>query len=279
MTEAEWITFLQRPEIAAFNQAMLANPDDDLPRLVFADWLDENCPDQRICAVIRQSMNGKVNPIPFLPTPADVSLCAERGRLSLTLERDQPPPEDHGCRVLWESGWVGGVIFNNPSPPTVFEWLIHPRMDSVEMLTVFEAGVEVVALVAGADHLTAVRHLNLSLCDFGSDGARTLAASPHLHNLRSLDLSSNPIGDAGLAALAASPLFARLDKLSVGTCVITVAGMRALAASPRFADPRPFELWLAGNQFGDGSPPDTEGLPKTLAAAIINGWEWSLDLR
>ena len=37
MTEAEWIAFFRRPEIPAFNAAMLEHPDADLPRLVFAD--------------------------------------------------------------------------------------------------------------------------------------------------------------------------------------------------------------------------------------------------
>ncbi len=32
VTEGRWIAFLQRPEIPAFNRAMLINPDDDLPR-------------------------------------------------------------------------------------------------------------------------------------------------------------------------------------------------------------------------------------------------------
>jgi uncharacterized protein (TIGR02996 family) len=310
MTEAEWITFLQRPEIAAFNQAMLANPDDDLPRLVFADWLDENCPDERVCKVVRESMSGRSVDMTCLAVPGEVRVTARRGRLHLTLGVNAPPRESAQWPI-WDAGWVGGVRLYTTPPAEIRGWLLHPQMSGVEWLEVIDAGehdagVEIVTLVTTAHHMTAVRHLDLSMSSFGSDGARTLAACPHLtglttlkisdtevgeagaralaaspylHKLRSLDLSSNPIGDAGLAALAASPLFARLDKLSVGTCGITVAGMRALAASPRFADPRPFELWLAGNQFGDGSPPDTEGLPKTLAAAIINGWEWSLDLR
>lgn len=56
MSEAEWIVFLQRPEIPAFNRAMLDNPDDDLPRLVFADWMDENCPDTAVNAAVRESV-------------------------------------------------------------------------------------------------------------------------------------------------------------------------------------------------------------------------------
>src|SRR5262249_11434951 len=31
---------------AAFLAAIIANPDDDTPRLVYADWLDENLPDK-----------------------------------------------------------------------------------------------------------------------------------------------------------------------------------------------------------------------------------------
>src|SRR5262245_34623677 len=119
MTEAEWIAFLQRPEIPVFNRAMLANPTDDLPRLVFADWLDENCPDTRICDVVRQSMSGRPCMMHFLPVPSGVNVHAERGRLELQLEPNPPPPAGHGCRAMWESGWVGHVWLRNSSPATV----------------------------------------------------------------------------------------------------------------------------------------------------------------
>lgn len=261
MTEAEWIAFLQRPEIPVFNRAMLANTDDDLPRLVFADWLDENCPDKRICAAVRQSMNGKSHPIQFLTTPTDVSVSADRGRLTLTLERDQPPPDEHGCRALWESGWVGGVRLNSPSSAAVRAWLTHSGMASVDWLAVIQSGTEVGETIAAADHLTELRDLSLSLSFLGSGGTRAVAAAklpalrsldlfhcrltdedaieiasaPTLASLTALDLADNEIGPTGARALANFPHLIRLQSLRLAYNGIGNEGMAAIAGSESFA--------------------------------------------
>jgi len=133
--------------------------------------------------------------------------------------------------------------------------------------------------LANCSHLTGLIALMLPGTRTREDGVRSLAESPHLPDLRELDLSSNPIGDTGLIALVSSPLFARLDKLSLGKCGITVVGLRALAASPRFADPRPLELWLTDNAFGEEVQAEADGWPKTLAATVRNALSWAIDMR
>ncbi len=100
MTEAEWIAFLQRPEIPAFNRAMLANPDDDLPRLVFADWMDENCPDDFFNRFIRESITSQ-NHIAFRVGYGSESrlLDFDRGRIYASLYSRSPPPKRRELRV------------------------------------------------------------------------------------------------------------------------------------------------------------------------------------
>lgn len=93
MTEAEWIAFLQRPEVPAFNRAMLDNPDDDLPRLVFADWMDENCPDTAVNAAVRGSIVGarKVTAWPGQEESRGVRLEFIRGRVRARVESQLRP--------------------------------------------------------------------------------------------------------------------------------------------------------------------------------------------
>jgi uncharacterized protein (TIGR02996 family) len=74
--------------------------------------------------------------------------------------------------------------------------------------------------------------LELSDSHVGDRGARILAGSPNLPNLRELDLEYNDIGDAGAGALADSPHLAGLTRLALSGNHIGEDGALALAQSP-----------------------------------------------
>jgi uncharacterized protein (TIGR02996 family) len=117
VTEAEWIAFLARPEIPAFNRAMLENPDDDLPRLVFADWMEENHSHSRFVRQVGMSIRrpNDVLHCPAFPELRGVKAGIWRGRLALKfvpvagisvrLSRD----ELRFLRVVLDSSWLGRI--------------------------------------------------------------------------------------------------------------------------------------------------------------------------
>ena len=73
---------------AAFLAAIIANPDDDLPRLVFADWMDENCPDTAVNAAVRGSITNEHKQVVW-PAQREVrafQLDCVRGRVRLMMK-------------------------------------------------------------------------------------------------------------------------------------------------------------------------------------------------
>lgn len=147
MTEAEWIAFLQRPEIPAFNRAMLVNPDDDLPRLVFADWVEENHPHRRFVKQLRLSVNRPQDVLhcPAFPTVRGLFAGLWRGRLALKLrsvsgfEIQFLRQEMAFLRVALGSGWVGRIsldvrgmdgVVTSPECVEVIRW---PEIEWLEI--------------------------------------------------------------------------------------------------------------------------------------------------
>lgn len=267
MSEAEWIAFLQRPEIPAFNRAMLDNPDDDLPRLVFADWMDENCPDTEVNAVVRRSITGddKRELWPGLPQDGDVQLGLVRGRALLRIDSDDRPSGRRTPRFIWEavwrSGWVDTLLNGSTKFETLRDWW---RNDPME-------GVREVALIA--HHLSArrlrsllssprLKHLSslglacwrfpeefvaaitrscvlprLRSLAINSDGLQfeqftELLVSAPLEKLEDLTITGTCLGDHGAAALAVCPSLANLRTLLFDDRALTAVGAAILADSP-----------------------------------------------
>ena len=114
MTEAEWIAFLARPEFPAFNRSMLENPADDLPRLVFADWVEENHPHRRFVRQLRLSVTRPHDVLhcPAFPEVRGLHAGLWRGRLALEfrtvagIEVGLRREEMDFLRVVLSSGWL-----------------------------------------------------------------------------------------------------------------------------------------------------------------------------
>ncbi len=249
----------------AFLQAIREAPDDDGPRLVYADWLDEH---------------GQPDRAEF------IRVQCERAR------RDEEDPRARALhqragellRAHWEE-WVGPLrAATRPLGPRFGEgWLTRGyspgglakfRRGFVDTLTLgteeflTRADVlarllplrELVLIGAGrrAEALAAAPYLDgVEVLAFGdyfddplkADGARALADSPHLGRLQRLVLARNDIADAGMEALAAAPWLRGLRQLNLVDNGLSDVGIRALAASPYPTRLR--GLNLAGNSLGD----------------------------
>ncbi len=139
--------------------------------------------------------------------------------------------------------------------------------------------------LAAMSQVARLRELNLSQCDFDTEGALALARSRHLDNLEELHLapceesyemwkgisgrdfalelskpeylpallclniSNQMIGDDGIRALTKSPRFARFQKLTLMHQGFSDDGLIALASSPY--TPKLQALNLAWNPIGD----------------------------
>lgn len=219
----------------AFLRDILAHPDDDAPRLIFADWLEE------------QGDAGSVARAEFI-------------RIQCSLAGDNPPDQQraqlHRCQQQILEEW--GKVWVRPIRRLVQTWEFHRGfIDEVSMSPeVFLARADQlfrrapiqhldlwagygeasfssrqpvnVAALADNEYLRRLRSLDLSANLLESRDVRALVVSQHLTNLLALDLSNNRIGDGGVRALASSSVLGRLWTLNLRNNDIGANGLRVL---------------------------------------------------
>jgi uncharacterized protein (TIGR02996 family) len=269
-------------------RAVREAPEDDGPRLAYADWLEANGEAARAelirvqCQLARLPPEGeqaaalhkrerallKANEAAWrAPLPHDQAIVwgpFERGFVA-SVEVDPPEGEPfagpnvrrllarvaEGCA----QAPITRLHFFGPTPANaqaLARWPCLAGFTSLHLEIDPDAGVCIEAIgaraLARSPHLANLRQLNLGVQEIGPEGARALADSPHLGRLTDLDLSGNDIGDAGVRALASSPGLASLTNLDLSDNEITDEGVRALADSPHLSALQ--VLNLKDNDFG-----------------------------
>jgi uncharacterized protein (TIGR02996 family) len=209
----------------AFLSAIAAAPDDDLPRLVYADFLDEHGEAER-AEFIRVQIELARLPV---DDPRRVELVyREQGLLA-------------GHKVAWGIPGLQGVQeFRRGFVEyvrTPAEWLIaHPdRLDearTVRNLRIVNAGNHGTAL-ARLPGLERIKHLDLQNTFFG--GAFSIPLffdNARLDRLTALSLGNCRLWDEHLTELARSPVAPRLRRLALWGCPFGDEGAAVLADSP-----------------------------------------------
>jgi uncharacterized protein (TIGR02996 family) len=258
-----------------FLKTILDAPDEDPPRLVYADWLEENGdPDRAEFIRIQCEL--------FQLGERDPRRARLRAREQFLLRENQmvwirqlPELED----AHWESferGFVGMVRFESAesfaaqadrvfASAPVREARFHrmyqdgarrlarsPHLARVRILdledgnAIGNVGLEA---LAASPFLAGMTALRLRSNAIGPAGVRALANSPHVGALADLSLDNNAVYDEGVRAIGVSPRLAQLARLSLGWTRCGDPAVAALADSPYLAGLR--WLYLSGNQIGD----------------------------
>lgn len=212
---------------AAFLRMIAASPEDNVPRLVFADWLQEHGDDDRAEFIREQIRLHHLSQ----DDPEHPSLRAKVRAMLDEHRREwvEDLPEWARKSARFERGFVREIS------GTAQEWLDDART----LLERFPIRVVSLREVTGHLHKLAAQRelLNLTVLDLrfnhiGDEGVDILAGSEYLQNLHTLHLWYNNIGDVGANMLARSPWLKNLRVLSLGGNEITDRGAEALAASP-----------------------------------------------
>jgi uncharacterized protein (TIGR02996 family) len=273
-------------------QALLAaiweNPHDDLPRLVYADWLEET-------GDAVQSARAE-----FIRVQCELAKLDEWD--------DRRPPLEKREQQLWKKyakEWKaelpadlrkrGGFRRGFPDPPVrelridkflaltpddlaaaplwnfhllpnirkLGELVSSPnllRVGTLDLRSWLEQPEDAAQFVSSA-HLRNLAALNVGWSRLGDQGLAEFAtATATLPSLRALDLECSDLTDTGVQALAGSPLVGQLQVLKLGSNHIGVAGIEAPFRSPHPAALRDLDLQ------GVGVP--GAGLHDAMAAAI-----------
>ena len=211
----------------AFLQAIVEEPDEAAPRLVFADWLDDHGEADRAEFIRLQCLLAD----PPAPRPHPAAL-AELERRTAVLLAEHEERWTHGLRgrvAYW--AFHRGFVEEVGAATAGFVEHSAVLFQLAPLREVHLWDHTAIPLLADCPHLGRLRHLDLSGSPLEGD-VRVLAESPHLAGLPGLNLGSTNLGDSAAGILARSPYLAELRELYLANNPIGDAGAGALAASP-----------------------------------------------
>jgi uncharacterized protein (TIGR02996 family) len=278
---------MNEPE--AMLRLIMASPDQDGPRLIYADWLAE-----------RRDPRGEF--------------------IRLQCELNRMPPGD-ARRAEWQSAadillkthqneWIGalkglvsGYRFHRGFVETIFidalSFLqsaeaifraapirhVHlldisghisavarsPHLERLAGLTIFasHAGDQVARAVAASQRVCNLRELNLGRNRIGDEGVAALVQSKTLTNLANLDLSENNLAEAAAFSLASAGILAKLTTLNLDHNFIGTSGAHAVLSTDRL--PSLHALRLGHNRITQFLPLDDARTLRRLRSFNLAG--------
>jgi uncharacterized protein (TIGR02996 family) len=238
---------------AAFLDAIAEAPDDDLTRLAYADWLEENGDGDQLARaeLIRVQCEADClrewDPRRRLLLRRANAIVRKHGRAWLAPLRKKGLP--------WHWSFRRGFVEHVEAKAVFFGYEAEKLFQAAPLLRAVkfpEASNEIEELLESplVARLTEIDLSSMCVCgDCPIDeDQRVLIASPLVAGLRVLRLRDDRVDDETAIALAASPHLANLRKLDLGWNLIRAAGMRALATSPHLTGLT--DLDLSSNMLG-----------------------------
>jgi len=234
------------PAHEPFLRAICAAPDDDAPRLVFADWLDETGDPERAEFIRRHVQLGRdpdADGVERLckdmfrwksrawvaDLPGSAALWAELA--ATTRPQATPSPEVGGERgeTAYPETWVGchpsPADWDRGFPSTVYiQWSGDAFLAAADRVTEIvpvrrlrllnlDDPDQVVIAIAGLPFLKKIRDLILPWVALSDDAAVALANSPYATGLRYVSLVAERMTDRAGRAFAESPYLGNLEML------------------------------------------------------------------
>ena len=185
-----------------FLEDIKRHPDDDAPRLIFADWLDEHGDPRGELIRVQCALDR----LPAGDARRDALLRRERDLL-----------------LAHAQAWLGPLALAGG------RWSFRRGLLCLEM-DAGEGGVRRLAAPARSEAYRWVESVRVS--GLRPRSLAALVASPLLDGPTALDLSNTPLGPGAGATLAEAPALARLTRLHLWNTLLGDEGARALAASP-----------------------------------------------
>jgi uncharacterized protein (TIGR02996 family) len=235
---------------------ILANPRDDAPRLVFADWLEEHGQAER-AEFIRAQIE-----LAGLGDDPDAGVALRQRATELLREHGKEWMKDLPAWTRRQSVWFRRGFVSGLSSAAL------PFIKGSKGL-VARIPLESLVLRTVAPHLRALTDcpdlagiVELNLTDqLGSNlpSLRTLLSSAHLGRLRILWIDSATLGAPGAEVLVSASGLANLAELHLVGTALEDRGVRRLAAAPWSKGCRVLRLIHAGASF-------TPAVVETLAS-------------
>jgi uncharacterized protein (TIGR02996 family) len=205
-------------------EAIVSNPEDDLPRMVYADWLEEQGETERAELI-------RFGP-PATPTQPEYTALVKRVTPAI--------PEEFAKsihRMTFHLGLLAAVVQMRGLLTKAFQERGGPWLRSVRTFKLTIVGTTKnwgkVAVMPLLGHL---RNLDVSGCGLGKEGLAALAPSPHFKGLYAINLSNNRLSRAeAIKPLVDANTLPRLVNLDLSGNWLNMEGVRYLLNWPQMA--------------------------------------------
>jgi uncharacterized protein (TIGR02996 family) len=247
-------------ELHALLRACKADPDDDAPRLILADWLEEHGQSERAAVVRTQVANrqhllrerdvprewfgewaGWRDSLSASPDPWEnsrVEFWLIRGLVHLSGDEDLPRRLGPMLRPEADWSWIEDIA----CALWCSQCDLSPLLNSAQVHHVTglafdgdQSGPDIPRQFADCQPLPHLTDLSISCFGRTDRDAAVLSECETFPGLRVLSLWWNVIGPDGAATIAASPTWDGLVRLALGANPLGDAGVEAIA----FGRPRP----------------------------------------
>jgi len=222
-------------EEAAFLERICSEPEEDAPRLIFADWLDDR----------RDSRGHFIRvQIALSRMPIDAPGREQlQNREATLLSRHQAkwsaPLRGIACSTEFSRGFIDTVNVEGRVFLRRHDELF--RLAPIRNIRFLDVGSSLAKLMNCPD-LARLAGITISSQHIDEQLTRALVESPHLGGLNRLHVGRNRIGDRGAERLAWSPRFRNLRELNLSDNAIGDVGSHALAESSNLASLESLEL-------------------------------------
>ena len=198
----------------AFLEAIREQPGDDAPRLIYADWLEEQ--GGRVAAARAEfiRIQCELERVPF-GSSRWYALDSHASALREEFESDWLGPQGERLRSHhFRRGFLDYIDLSTE------QFLDHAdelfRLGPIREVSLYEARDRIHALAAFSP-LNRFQMLSLTANDLRCEELRVLCDSPHLTHLTGLDLSLNNLDTEAVGVLRQARFFTGLDSLNLGS--------------------------------------------------------------
>lgn len=211
-------------EWSAFNAAVAAEPDDDLPRLLAADWCDD-----------RGDPRGEFIRLQIAAAKGDPAALTPEAKARQEELHQQYSKVWAGDLAKWAYvvGYRRGFVDSIILPAETFYHRAGEIMRQAPVRRVTLIGCRpVLRHLVRLPHLERLTALHLTNSSLGDSDVEKLAECCFLGHLQSLRLGNNGVSSAGLAALATSRFLKELRRLDAPNNEVGDWGARVLSETP-----------------------------------------------
>lgn len=274
---------------------VLARPEDDDARVVYADWLTEHGDPRgefiQVQCLVKRPFFGAHGIPQGTDEPHPDHITLEKRAAELLKAHGKTwlePIRKYFHQWTWRRGFLETLTVNGaffPGAKAIFashpvthlsltglkkpDYAMIAKMGTGSLRWLNLASVRMTGKdthVLCEKNLANLETLLLWANPIDDAGIVKLATDSHLHKLRELSLMDCAIGDEAVLAIASSKVFANLEVLSIARTKVTDQGLLALAGSKTLKKLQNVELGHDDKQFSPNAR-------KALAKALKPGWD------